>query len=151
MTKFSELPPNIQREIELRRVWFVYPPNHEQILQILPYNGIYYHYLPKRLQTKEYLLLALPNWSGGSSPLTAPGAKPFHSDREVIMTALKFYGRDLASASEDLRRDDEIIRTALANDDMAISAVPYDLRAKYGFDPRPLSERNIEWEELYMV
>ena len=125
MVKFSELPLDIQTQIKLLCDLDNdnNPPNHEQIVQILKYNGDFYHYLPIHLQTREYLLLALRNWSSGSSPLSAPGAKQFHSDREVIMTAVQFNGTDLAYASEDLYRDEEIIRIALANDDIGISNI----------------------------
>jgi hypothetical protein len=122
MAKFSELPLDIQREIKMHCVWKIYPPTHEQIVQIVKYDGKFYHDLPIHLQTREYLLLALQNWTY-SSPLSAPGAKKFSSDREVVMTAVKFNGCDLAYASEDLSRDGEIIRIALANDDISISNI----------------------------
>lgn len=69
----------------------------------------YFNYLPFKLQNRENLLLTLNNGGG----LIADIPTNLRSDKEIVMIAVKYYGKNLRQASTELKNDKEIVMAAV--------------------------------------
>ncbi len=83
----------------------------------------YFKYLPFELQNRENLLLTLKN-GGGDIDLIPINFR----DKELLMSAIKYYAKNLSQASAELKNDKEIVLAAVKSFGELLEFVSYELR-----------------------
>jgi hypothetical protein len=83
----------------------------------------YFKYLPFDLQNRENLLLTLKN-GGGDIDLIPINLR----DKEILMSAIKYYAKNLRQASTELKNDKEIVLAAVKSSGEVLEYVSDELR-----------------------